>query len=75
MSSSIVSHHRPPVSSRPSLLQEQAQLNSEGGETPINNSIILYRRLKERHPEFIEEIEKKVCTLIFACLADSRDRT
>ncbi|KAG6361042.1 hypothetical protein INS49_009261 [Diaporthe citri] len=30
-----------------------------GGETPINNSIILYRRLKERHPEFIEEVEKK----------------
>ncbi|KAI7778199.1 Clavaminate synthase-like protein [Diaporthe eres] len=27
--------------------------------TPINNSIILYRRLKERHPEFIEEIENK----------------
>jgi hypothetical protein len=30
-----------------------------GGETPINNSIVLYRQLKEKHPEFIEEIEKK----------------
>ncbi|EOD52259.1 putative taurine catabolism dioxygenase protein [Neofusicoccum parvum UCRNP2] len=30
-----------------------------GGETPINNSIVLYRQLKEKHPEFIDEIEKK----------------
>ncbi|KAH8600919.1 hypothetical protein B0O99DRAFT_736933 [Bisporella sp. PMI_857] len=30
-----------------------------GGETPINNSITLCHALKERHPEFIEEIEKK----------------
>ncbi|KAK5661146.1 hypothetical protein OQA88_11037 [Cercophora sp. LCS_1] len=30
-----------------------------GGETPINNSIILYNHLKERHPEFIEEVEKR----------------
>lgn len=30
-----------------------------GGETPINNSIVLYRRLKERHPQFIKDIEKK----------------
>ncbi|KAJ9139516.1 Clavaminate synthase-like protein [Coniochaeta hoffmannii] len=30
-----------------------------GGETPINNSVILYKQLKERHPDFIEELEKK----------------
>jgi hypothetical protein len=30
-----------------------------GGETPINNSIVLYHRLKERHPEFIKEIEER----------------
>lgn len=31
-----------------------------GGETPINNSIVLYKALKEKYPEFIEEIENKV---------------
>jgi alpha-ketoglutarate-dependent taurine dioxygenase len=31
-----------------------------GGETPINNSITLYRALKERYPRFIEEVETKV---------------
>ncbi|KAK2599583.1 hypothetical protein N8I77_011324 [Diaporthe amygdali] len=30
-----------------------------GGETPINNSVVLYRRLKDRHPEFIKEVERK----------------
>ncbi|KAF2636153.1 Clavaminate synthase-like protein [Massarina eburnea CBS 473.64] len=30
-----------------------------GGETPINNSIVLYKRLKDEFPEFIDEIEKK----------------
>ncbi|KAL2865969.1 taud/tfda taurine catabolism dioxygenase [Aspergillus lucknowensis] len=30
-----------------------------GGETPINNSIILHDRLKKKHPEFIEQLEKK----------------
>ncbi|KAL0936340.1 taurine catabolism dioxygenase [Colletotrichum truncatum] len=30
-----------------------------GGETPINNSVILYRKLKEKHPEFIDEIQQK----------------
>ncbi|KAH6680003.1 hypothetical protein F5X68DRAFT_156502, partial [Plectosphaerella plurivora] len=30
-----------------------------GGETPINNSIILYQRLKERHPDFIQAVEEK----------------
>ncbi|KAK4448321.1 hypothetical protein QBC34DRAFT_465651, partial [Podospora aff. communis PSN243] len=30
-----------------------------GGETPINNSILLYNHLREKHPEFIEEVEKK----------------
>ncbi|KAJ9132116.1 Clavaminate synthase-like protein [Pleurostoma richardsiae] len=30
-----------------------------GGETPINNSVILYQRLKEKHPVFINELEKK----------------
>ncbi|KAF9876597.1 taurine catabolism dioxygenase [Colletotrichum karsti] len=30
-----------------------------GGETPINNSVVLYRRLKEKHPDFIDEIEEK----------------
>ncbi|WQF84783.1 Putative TauD/TfdA-like domain, taurine dioxygenase TauD-like superfamily [Colletotrichum destructivum] len=33
--------------------------NNVGGETPINNSVVLYRRLRERHPDFIDEIEKK----------------
>jgi len=32
----------------------------EGGETPINNSITLYEELKQRHPEFINGIERKV---------------
>lgn len=31
-----------------------------GGETPINHSVTLYGHLKEKHPEFIEELEKKV---------------
>jgi len=31
-----------------------------GGETPINNSITLYKALKETYPEFIEEVERKV---------------
>lgn len=31
-----------------------------GGETPINNSIVLYERLKEAVPEFLEELEEKV---------------
>jgi hypothetical protein len=35
-------------------------IHCAGGETPINNSIVLYQGLKEKHPEFIEEIEKKV---------------
>lgn len=35
-------------------------MKAAGGETPINNSIALYEELKKRHPEFIEEIEKKV---------------
>ncbi|KAF6802995.1 taurine catabolism dioxygenase [Colletotrichum sojae] len=30
-----------------------------GGETPINNSIVLYQRLKEKHPEFISALEEK----------------
>lgn len=29
------------------------------GETPINNSIVLYRQLKEKHAEFIAAIEEK----------------
>ncbi len=33
-----------------------------GGETPINNSVILLEQLKAKHPEFIEELEKKVRT-------------
>lgn len=37
-----------------------------GGETPINNSIVLYEQLKERHPEFIEELEKKVAALPYS---------
>ncbi|KAF2110439.1 hypothetical protein BDV96DRAFT_615335 [Lophiotrema nucula] len=32
---------------------------TSGGETPINNSIVLYHHLKERHPEFIAKIEEK----------------
>ncbi len=31
-----------------------------GGETPINNSIVLYKALQNAYPEFIEEVEKKV---------------
>jgi hypothetical protein len=31
-----------------------------GGETPINNSIILYESLKAKHPEFIRELREKV---------------
>ncbi|KAL2816971.1 taud/tfda taurine catabolism dioxygenase [Aspergillus granulosus] len=30
-----------------------------GGETPINNSVILYERLAQRHPEFIAELQQK----------------
>lgn len=30
-----------------------------GGETPINNSLVLYQQLKQRHPDFIQEIEKQ----------------
>ncbi|KAL2018684.1 hypothetical protein VTK56DRAFT_519 [Thermocarpiscus australiensis] len=30
-----------------------------GGETPINNSVILLDWLKKRHPEFIAELERK----------------
>jgi hypothetical protein len=37
---------------------------TEGGETPINNSIILYQRLKEKHPEFIKNVEEKVCWIL-----------
>lgn len=32
----------------------------KGGETPINNSIVLYKAVKEAHPDFISEIEEKV---------------
>jgi hypothetical protein len=42
-----------------------------GGETPINNSIVLYEQLKERHPEFIEELEKKVATLPYTPIISS----
>lgn len=31
-----------------------------GGETPINNSITLYKELQKRYPEFLSELEKKV---------------
>ncbi|KAL2000780.1 hypothetical protein VTN02DRAFT_2645 [Thermoascus thermophilus] len=30
-----------------------------GGETPINNSIVLYERLREVVPEFLKELEEK----------------
>ncbi|KAK3902931.1 hypothetical protein C8A05DRAFT_43755 [Staphylotrichum tortipilum] len=30
-----------------------------GGETPINNSVILLEHLKRKHPEFVEEVSKK----------------
>ncbi|KAL4866621.1 hypothetical protein BDV12DRAFT_198971 [Aspergillus spectabilis] len=30
-----------------------------GGETPINNSIILYDWLQKKHPKFIQELEKR----------------
>jgi hypothetical protein len=35
-------------------------LTLAGGETPINNSIVLYDALKKEFPEFIDEIDKKV---------------
>ena len=31
-----------------------------GGETPINNSVILLEHLTRKHPEFVEEVSKKV---------------
>jgi hypothetical protein len=31
-----------------------------GGETPINNSLVLYDALKKEFPEFIDEVDKKV---------------
>ena len=37
-----------------------ASAPEQGGETPINNSITLYRRLKEKIPKFIEDVEAKV---------------
>ena len=40
--------------------QARVLISGTGGETPINNSIVLYQKLKETHPEFIEEVEKKV---------------
>ncbi|KAK4183503.1 hypothetical protein QBC35DRAFT_456205 [Podospora australis] len=30
-----------------------------GGETPLNNSVILLDFLREKHPEFVAEVEKK----------------
>ncbi|TDZ22298.1 Clavaminate synthase-like protein [Colletotrichum orbiculare MAFF 240422] len=36
-----------------------ASAPNTGGETPINNSVVLYRRLKEKHPDFIDQLEKK----------------
>lgn len=41
-----------------------AESTIPGGETPINNSILLYQRLKEQHPEFIDELGKKVVLMI-----------
>lgn len=41
-------------------VQRNVEVDIEkGGETPINNSVLLYRHLKEIHPEFIEELEKR----------------
>jgi hypothetical protein len=31
-----------------------------GGETPINNSVLLYDSLKKSHPQFIKDLEDKV---------------
>jgi hypothetical protein len=36
---------------------------SSGGETPINNSTLLYRRLKDDHPDFIDNLQEKVTML------------
>lgn len=41
-------------------VQESFKLTIKGGETPINNSVLLYDRLKNTHPEFIKEIENRV---------------
>ncbi|KAF2011585.1 Clavaminate synthase-like protein [Aaosphaeria arxii CBS 175.79] len=46
-----------------------------GGETPINNSIILYQQLKEKHPEFIKEIEEKGVKYQLFYVNSSRDQT
>jgi len=37
------------------------------GETPINHSVTLYVHLKEKHPEFVEELEKKVGAFCAKC--------
>ncbi|KAL0253471.1 hypothetical protein SLS55_010450 [Diplodia seriata] len=32
---------------------------STGGETPINNALVLHEQLRARHPEFFEELDKR----------------
>lgn len=46
-----------------------------GGETPINNSVILYRQLKEKHPDFIKEVEEKGVKYQLFYVNSSRDQT
>lgn len=46
-----------------------------GGETPINNSIVLYRQLKEKHPELIDELEKKGVKYQLFYVNTPRDQT
>jgi hypothetical protein len=54
----IVSLHQKLVCHSTTLLQQKLIL--AGGETPINNSIVLYDALKKEFPEFIDEVDKKV---------------
>lgn len=44
----------------PRCLRNRAAHHATGGETPINNSIVLYERMKAAYPEFVEEIGRRV---------------
>ncbi|KAK1826184.1 taurine catabolism dioxygenase [Podospora conica] len=47
----------------------------EGGETPINHSVTLYEHLKGKHPEFVEELEKKSIKYQLFHVNGPRDQT
>ncbi|KAH7110062.1 hypothetical protein B0J11DRAFT_512602 [Dendryphion nanum] len=46
-----------------------------GGETPINNSAILYQKLKAIHPEFIDALQAKGVKYQLFFVNGSRDQT